>query len=83
MADCKRVQFDLVELLNGERILRLTDLQTVFSLEKKLKPAGAVFRQTDHLLQIFEAALARAEVIGVEVLLNQGLAPKAAWKAGV
>ena len=65
MADHDKIQFDLVKLLNGERILRLTDPQSGLSLEKKLKSAEAVVRQKDRLLQVFEAALARAEVIGV------------------
>jgi hypothetical protein len=53
-----------VKLLNGERILRLTDPQTGLSLEKKLESAEAVVPQKDRLLQVFEAALARAQVIG-------------------
>jgi len=60
----KTVQFDLVKLLNGERILRLTDPHSGLSLEKKLKPAEAVVPQKKRLIQVFEAALARAEVIG-------------------
>jgi hypothetical protein len=63
MVDHDKIQFDLVKLLNGERILRLTDPQSGLCLEKKLKPAEAVVRQKDRLLQVFEAALARAEVI--------------------
>ena len=39
MVDQDKIQFDLVKLLNGERILRLTDPRTGLSLEKKLKPA--------------------------------------------
>jgi hypothetical protein len=64
MADGDKIQFDLVKLLNGERILRLTDPQSGLSLEMKLKPAEAVVRQKDRLLQVFEAALARAKLIG-------------------
>jgi hypothetical protein len=64
MADHEKVQFDLVKLLNGERILRLTDPHTGLCLEKKLNPAEAVVRQKDRLLQVFEAALARADMIG-------------------
>jgi hypothetical protein len=64
MAGHERIQFDLVKLLNGERILRLTDPQTGLSLERKLQAAEAVARQKDRLLQVFEAALARAESIG-------------------
>ena len=64
MADHEKIQFDLVKLLNGERILRLTDVRSGLCLEKKLEPADAVVRQKDRLLEVFEAALARAEVIG-------------------
>jgi len=64
MAGHDKIQFDLVKLLNGERILRLTDPQSGLSLEKKLNPADAVVRQKDRLLQIFDAALARAEIVG-------------------
>ena len=65
MADHGKIQFDLVKLLNGERILRLTDPQSGLSLEKKLNPADAVVPQKDRLLQVFDAALARAQIIGV------------------
>jgi hypothetical protein len=64
MVERDKIQFDLVKLLNGERILRLTDPQAGLSLEKKLKPADALVPQKDRLLQVFEAALARAELIG-------------------
>jgi len=64
MVDREKFQFDLVKLLNGERILRLTDPQSGLSLEKKLRPAEAVLREKERLLQVFEAALARAELTG-------------------
>ena len=64
MADHDKIQFDLVKLLNGERILRLSDPRSGLCLEKKLKPTEALVRQKDRLLQVFAAALARAEVIG-------------------
>jgi hypothetical protein len=64
MADHDTIQFDLIKLLNGERILRLTDPRSGLSLEKKLTAAEAVVRQKNRLLQVFEAALARAELIG-------------------
>jgi hypothetical protein len=64
MVDHDKIQFDLVKLLNGERILRLTDPQSGLSLEKKLKPTEAVVRQKERLLRVFEAALAQAELIG-------------------
>jgi hypothetical protein len=64
MVENERIQFDLVKLLGGERILRLTDSQSGLSLERKLKPSEPVVRQKDLLLQIFDAALARAQLIG-------------------
>ncbi|HEV7926523.1 MAG TPA: hypothetical protein VGR14_14270 [Verrucomicrobiae bacterium] len=64
MVDHEKIQFDLIKLLNGERILRLTDPQSGLALEKKLKASEAVVRQKDRLLQVFDAALARAELIG-------------------
>jgi hypothetical protein len=65
MVDHDKIQFDLFKLLNGGRIPRLTDLLSGLSLEKKLKASEAVVRQKDRLLQVFDAALARAQVIGV------------------
>jgi hypothetical protein len=58
--DHGKIRFDLVKLLNGERVLRLTDSRTGLSLEKRLKPTEAVVRQKDRLLQVFDAALVRA-----------------------
>jgi hypothetical protein len=58
-----KIQFDLIKLLNGERIVRLTDPQSGLSLEEKLTPTEAVARQKDRLLQVFEAALNRADLI--------------------
>jgi hypothetical protein len=63
VADHEKIQFDLIKLLNGERLLRLTDPRTGLSLEKKLAPAEAVVHQKERLFQVFEAALARAELI--------------------
>ena len=64
MAGDNKIQFDLVKLLNGERILRLTDPQSGLSLEKKLNSTDAVVRQKERLLQVFNAALASAEKVG-------------------
>ena len=65
MGDYEKFQFDLVKLVSGERILRLTDPQSGLCLEKRLNPDEAVVRQKACLLQVFEAALARAGMIGV------------------
>jgi hypothetical protein len=62
MVDRDKIQFDLIKLANGERILRLTEPKSRLSLEKKLAPADAVVRQKEKLLSAFEAALARAEL---------------------
>ncbi len=63
MTDRDSIQFDLVKLVSGERILRLTEPRSGLSLEKKLSPADAVVRQKERLFRVFEAALARAEAL--------------------
>lgn len=63
MVDRDTIQFDLIKLGGGERLLRLTEPQSGLSLEKKLTPADAVVRQKEHLLRVFEAALARAAAL--------------------
>jgi hypothetical protein len=63
MVERDKIQFDLIKLVGGERILRLTEPVSGLSLEKKLAPAEAVVRQKEKLLQVFEAALVRAEVL--------------------
>ena len=62
MVDRDKIQFDLVKLLNGGRLLRLTEPQSGLTLEKKLAPTDAVVRQKETLFQAFEAALARVEL---------------------
>jgi hypothetical protein len=62
MVDRDKIQFDLVKLLDGGRLLRLTEPQSGLTLEKKLTPTDAVVRQKEKLLRAFEAALARAEL---------------------
>ena len=58
MVDRDKIQFDLVKLLNGGRLLRLTEPQSGLTLEKKLAPTDAVVRQKEKLLGALEAALA-------------------------
>jgi hypothetical protein len=62
MVDRDEIQFDLIKLAGGGRILRLTEPQSGLALEKKLAPADAVVRQKEKLLRAFEAALARVEL---------------------
>lgn len=63
MIDRDKIQFDLIKLASGERILRLTERQSGLSLEKKLAAEDAVVRQKEKLYRVFEAALSRAEAV--------------------
>ena len=63
MIDRAHIQFDLIKLVSGERLLRLTEPQTGLSLEKKLNPADPVVRQKERLLRVFESALTQAELL--------------------
>ena len=63
MIDRTTIQIDLIKLVGGERLLRLTEPRFGLSLEKKLNPQQPVAQQKESLLGVFEAALARAEII--------------------
>jgi hypothetical protein len=62
VVDRKNIQIDLIKLVGGERLLRLTESQSGLALEKKLDPQKSVASQKVELLAVFEAALARAEL---------------------
>ena len=62
MMDRSTIQIELIKLLNGERLLRLTDPTSGLSLEKKLDAQQPVVGQKERLLGVLEAALARAEL---------------------
>jgi len=62
MGHRNKIQVDLIKLVSGERLLRLTDLPSGLVLEKKLDPGQAVVRQKERLFGVFEAALAQAEL---------------------
>ena len=62
MIDLSTIQIDLIKLVSGERLLRLTEPQSGLSLEQKLDAKQPVVRQKQQLLGVFEAALARAEL---------------------
>lgn len=53
------IQWELVKLANGERLLRVSAAGCGLSLEKKLNPRQPVVPQKERLLRAFEAALAR------------------------
>ncbi len=63
MVDRKNIQIDLIKLMGGERLLRLTESRSGLSLEKKLDPKKPVASQKEKLLGVFDAALARAELM--------------------
>ena len=62
MIDRARIQIELTKLKTGERLFRLTDSQSGLSLERKVDPTRPVTDQKEHLVSVFEAALARAEL---------------------
>jgi hypothetical protein len=63
MTDRNKIQIDLIKLVSGERLLRLTEPLSGLSLEKKLDPQKPVASQKEKLLGVFDAALARAELM--------------------
>ena len=65
MIDRSKIQIDLIKLVSGERLLRLTEPQSGLSLEKKLEAKQPVVRQKERLIAVFKAALARAELSAV------------------
>ena len=62
MVSRDQIQIDLIKLISGERLLRLTEPLSGLALEKKLDPKQPVVRQRERLFSVFEAALARAEL---------------------
>ena len=63
MTDRAKIQMELIKLEGGERLLRLTEPQSGLSLERKLDPERPVTDQKKELVSVFEAALARADLI--------------------
>ena len=64
MVGRSKIQIDLIKLVGGgERLFRLTEPQSGLSLEKKLDPQKPVASQKEKLLGVFDAALARAEMM--------------------
>ena len=62
MGHRNKIQVDLIKLVSGERLIRLSYLPLGLALEKKLDPKQAVIRQKEQLFSVFEAALAKAEL---------------------
>lgn len=62
VSEDKDIQVDLIKLVGGDRVMRLSEPRSGLSLEMKLDPARPVAHQKQRLLSVFEAALARAEL---------------------
>jgi hypothetical protein len=62
MFDRKNIQIDLIKLVGGGKLLRLTEPQSGLALEKKLDPRKPVASQKEKLFGVFEAVLARAKL---------------------
>ncbi len=62
MVSRDQIQIDLIKLISGARLLRLTEPQSGLALEKKLDPTQSVIRQRERLFIVFEAALAQADL---------------------
>jgi len=60
MADADKIQIDLIRLVSGDRLIRLTERDSGLTLEQKLDPQLPVVRQKERLLQVFQAALEKA-----------------------
>jgi hypothetical protein len=56
------IQIELVKLPGGERLLRLAEPLSGLALERKLDAARSVHDQKQHLLDVFAAALKRAQL---------------------
>lgn len=62
MLDAKNVQVVLVKLADGARLLRFTDAISGVSVERKLDVARSVEDQKRQLRDVFETAVARAQL---------------------
>jgi hypothetical protein len=56
------IHIELIKLVGGERLLRLSYPPLELVLEKKLDPQKALVGQKERLLSVFEAALDKAEL---------------------
>jgi hypothetical protein len=56
------IEIELVKLPGGERLFRLADPVSGLALERKIDPGRSVHEQKQQLLDVFQAALKRAEL---------------------
>lgn len=62
MLDAENVQIELIKLADGVRLLRFTDRRSGLSVERKVDPSHAVNEQKKQLGEVFQAAVARAQL---------------------
>ena len=61
MLDRSEIQIDLIKLVEGGRLLRVSEPQSGLSLERKIDNKRPVHDQKRQLIEIFEATLTRAQ----------------------
>lgn len=57
-----KVQVDLIKLADGARLLRFTDAKSGVSVERQLDADRPVAEQKRRLGEVFQAAVARAQL---------------------
>lgn len=62
MAADDQTRVDLIKLADGVRLLRFTDAKSGVSVERRVEAAGSVAAQTRQLREVFDAAVARAQL---------------------
>lgn len=62
MLDAENIQVDLIKLADGARLLRFTDATSGLSVERKLDASRSVAEQKRQLGEVFQAAVARAQL---------------------
>ena len=62
MAGPQKVQIELIKLADGARLLRFTDRTSGLSVERKLDTDRPVAEQRKQLGDVFQAAVARAQL---------------------
>ena len=63
MSRPENIEIELIKLVGGGRILRLTDPASGLCLQRVLDPAQAVLLQKERLMIAFQAALAKTETL--------------------
>lgn len=63
MVDDAKIEMDMIKLVDGARLLRLTDAKSGLALERKLDPSRPVHEQRTELGDIFQVAVARAQLL--------------------